>query len=249
VVIDNFYLVDVLIPCYNEKGYIEKTLKNITNQELYGKNRVHVLVGDYKDELNKDDDYLLEHCKQYRHVTYVPVFQKGIATARNTLAFQALSQILLNFDADSQFVQKDAIERMIKPILDDNIKLTNCECILYDFANRMRVDTKAKPNLYEIAANIGTALEKYVLARGPGLTVAKDAFYEVGGFRPVSVAEDYWMSVDVCMHYSIHAKQFIKDVQILTDNRRSAGFDTIGVNVFDYNANAFRAAAAATTQT
>jgi glycosyltransferase involved in cell wall biosynthesis len=230
------FLVDVCIPTYNEKGFIERTLSNLAAQELYKKDKVHIIIGDYKDELNMDDDYLANVCKRLKHVTYIPVFIKGIANARNIIISESSkTNIIMNFDADSVFNRADAIERMIHPILHKEVKLTNCETVLYDFnADRMIPKTPQAPNFYEFASNIGTSLEKYLFARGPGLTVDKDAYLAVGGFRDVSVAEDYLLSMDICLEYSIRAKRFIPEVKVLTSNRRAKSFADVGFGVFDY---------------
>lgn len=230
------YLCDIAIPTYNEKGFIERTLNNLTAQDLYKKDKVHIIIGDYKDELNMDDDYLANICKQLKHVTYVPIFMKGIANARNIIITEASkSNIIVNFDADSVFNRVDAVERMIHPILNKEAKLTNCETLLFDFSNDTMIPkTPSNPNFYEFASNIGTSLEKYLFARGPGLTVDKDAYYRVGGFRNVTVAEDYLLSMDICLEYSIRAKRFISEVKVLTSNRRAKSFVDVGLGVFDY---------------
>ena len=236
------FLVDLCLPTYNEKGYIEKTLAHLIQQNLYRKDKVHIIIGDYKDQLNMDDTYLLDLCSKLKNVTYLPVFQKGIATARSTMINEAAkTDIYMMFDADSQFNRTDAIEIMIHPILNKEVKLTNCECVLFDFKSNIPVPrSPPNPNFYEIASNVGTSLEKYLFARGPGLTVDREAYFRVGGFRNVSVAEDYLLSMDICLEYSIRAKRFIPEVKVLTSNRRAQNFASVGLGVFDYVNNSFR---------
>jgi glycosyltransferase involved in cell wall biosynthesis len=195
-----------------------------------------------------DDNHLLEICEKFNkrlsphpNIRYMPIFQKGIAYARNEIVKVIDSDIIVNFDADAVFDRPDALEYMIHPILNKEAKLTNCECILFDFKNKKAVtQTPKNPNIYEIASNIGTSLERYIFARGPGLTVDKEAFFQVGGFRDVSVAEDYWLSVDVCMEYSYKAKKFIDDVKVLVSDRRAQSFDKHGFDVFNYDVHSFR---------
>lgn len=236
----NKYFVDVCIPAYNEKGYIETTLDNLTDQTLYKKDKVHIVIGDFKDKLNLDDYYIMDLCKKYKHVTYLPVFQKGIAITRNTIIKQkSITDIILNFDADSVFNREDAIEKMIHPIISGDRLLTNCECILFDFAAKRRAE-KPIQNFYEALSYIGTGLEKSFVARGPGLTVDKKAFYSVGGFREIPVMEDYFLAWDIIYKYSIHAKQYVDEVKVLSSDRRSKAIAKDGLHIFNYTDNSYR---------
>jgi len=232
------YLVDIEIPVYREKGYIERTLENLTKQNLYQRGQAHIVIGEYKDAIDAHDDHVRYICDKYKHVTYAQVDKKGIAYARNYIINNAtVTNIVMNFDADSIFNRKDALEFMIRPILDNEVMLTNCECILFDFDRNKPVK---QGNIYSIAANVGNLLEKGVFARGPGLTVRKDAFYKVGGFRDVAVAEDYFLALDICYEYSLYAKRFIEEVKILTSARRASASAKDGLDVFDYNKNNYR---------
>lgn len=236
----NKYLVDVCIPTYNEKGYIERTLLNLTDQDIYKKGMIHIVIGDYKDELNADDNYLSNLCRKYEHTTYVPVFQKGIAAARNIIIRDgSLTNIIMNFDADSVFNRTDAVEKMIHPILRGEAKITNCEVMMYDFEKKEPV-IKPIRNFYDFGLAMATPLEKLVFARGPGLTVDKQAFYDVGGFRMVPAAEDYYLSFDICMAYGMISKRFIDDVKILTSDRRAKAFEEHGFKAVDYNKSYYR---------
>jgi glycosyltransferase involved in cell wall biosynthesis len=233
------YLCDVCIPTLNEKGYIETTLNNLADQGLYKKDRVHIIIGDYKDRINLDDHYLMDLCKTFSHVTYLPIFQKGIPIQRNTIIKNSLTDTIVNFDADSMFNREDGIEKMIRPIIDKEVLLTNCEVILFDFITQKKVINPMQ-NLYELASMIGGEAEKYLVARGQGLTVDKKAFWSVDGFRDIPVAEDYFLGFDICYRYSIHAKRYIDDVKVFTSDRRSKAFQKDGFNVFDYTKNSYR---------
>lgn len=233
-------IVDVVIPAYNEKGYIDKTLYSLAEQTLYKKGKVSIIVGDYKDDLNIDEKDTYEEVKKYEHARYIPVLQKGISFARNHIISTASkSDIIMNFDADSIFNRPDAIEKMISPILNEGLRLTNCECILYDFSNKVPAKNKTQ-NLYEFASIVGSSLEKTLFARGPGLTIEKEAFYKVGGFRDVPVGEDYFMAFDICSTYTVFAKRFINGVSVLSSDRRAKASERDGLKVFDYQANNYR---------
>lgn len=205
---------------------------------MYRKGQAHIIVGEYKDAIDEDNKYLEDLCLKYKDLTYLRVPQKGIAYARNYMITQASkTDIILNFDADSVFNRQDAVEHMVRPILDREKVLTNCECVLFDFENRKVIK---EGNIYAVASGVGNYLEKSVFARGPGLTVRKDAFFAVGGFRDVPVAEDYWLAFDVCYRYSYYAKKFIDTVKILTSDRRAKASKDDGLNVFDYQNKTYR---------
>lgn len=232
------YLLDIEIPVYREKGYIERTLDNLTKQNLYQRGQVHIVVGEYRDAIDAHDDHVRYICDKYKNVSYIDIDKKGISYARNYIIKNAtVTNIVMNFDADSIFNRKDALEFMIRPLLDGEVMLTNCECILWDFDTNKPVKNG---NIYSLAANVGNLLEKGVFARGPGLTVRKDAFNSVGGFRDVSVAEDYFLAMDICYQYSLYAKRFIDEVKILSSARRANASAKEGLDVFDYNNKSYR---------
>lgn len=237
------YVCDLTIPTYMEKQYIERTLFHLTQQNLYKKGKVHIIISDYKNELNIDDDYLSDLCKKIEHVTYIPVFRRGIAFARNVGFIEGgKTEVFLNFDADSVFAQTDGIDHMIAPILDGTAVMTNCETILFDFEKNE--PTPLTKNAFTIASNIGTLFERSVLSRGPGMTISKEAFLEVNGFRDVAQSEDYLMAIDIIQAYGILRKRFIDKVQVLTSDRRAKGFENLHpinwVDVLDYNKTTYR---------
>jgi glycosyltransferase involved in cell wall biosynthesis len=225
----------VCIPCLDEKGYIETTLENLAGQTLFKKGKVHIILAEYKDQLNLDDDYLSKYVEKMEHVTYLPVFQKGIAVARNAAITNAKSNVIVNFDADCIFDRTDAIEKMIHPILNQEAMLTNCETKYFDFTTFKPVEIGT--NIYDIASRVVSPLERFIIARGPGLTVSKAAFWSVGGFRDTSVGEDYLLGIDICMRYSIHVKKFIDEVKVFASNRRAKNstIDKDHLKVFDYS--------------
>ena len=123
-------IADLIIPAYNEKGYIERTLSSLMQQTLYREGKLRIAIGDFKNELNMDDTDLYQLVKGLKNIEYVPIFYKGISYARNTLIKDhSKSDIIVNFDADSMFNTTDAIEKMIDPILNKEAFLTNCETV------------------------------------------------------------------------------------------------------------------------
>jgi glycosyltransferase involved in cell wall biosynthesis len=240
---NSVYLCDLVIPAYREKDYILKTLEHITKQTLYTQGLLNVIIGEYKDGIDKDNDYLEKLCSEKDHFTYINIDQKGIPYARNMSIIKGLkSNIICNFDADSIFNRFDALEFMIRPILNKEAVITNCECILFDFKNNHAINRGPSTDIYSFLSNIGNELEKHLFfSRGPGLTVSKEAFINVGGFRQeLSVGEDYALAWDVCLQYGLVNKRFISEVKVLTSDRRAQASKDLGLGVFDYSKHSFR---------
>lgn len=239
------YLVDLIIPAYHEKGYIEKTIEFLKKQTLYEKGLMNIIIGEYRDSIDinaKDGDYLEKLCEKQDHFTYINIDQKGIPYARNMAILKgSKSDIICNFDADSIFNRVDALEYLIRPILNKEAVITNCQCILFDFKNNHAINQGPSTDIYSFLAKIGDELEHhFMFSRGPGLTVTKEAFINVGGFRDVQVAEDYWLAFDVCYQYGLINKKYIKEVKVLTSDRRAKASVKDGLNVFRYDQNVYR---------
>ena len=214
------YLVDVIIPTYNEKGYIERTFSNLADQTLYKKDKVHIVVADYKNILNDEDDYLKKLCDSFEHVEYLIVPRKGIGFARNlAVEMASKTKVIMNFDADSIFNRDDAIELMIAPVLSKEVRVTNCEAIKYDMNTNM-IDDKHM-NLSGILDAITSKVEKIAIGKGQGLTVDKETFYAVGGFRDIPMWEDYFLTWDICTKYTVYCKKYIREVIVYASNRHS----------------------------
>lgn len=236
-------LVSIIIPTLNETGYIERTLNNLVRQTLYKKDQMEILIGDYKNQLNMSDDRLLKLCVKIPNVKYMPLFKKGIAYSRNEIIrSMTTSNIFMMIDADSRFSREDGAELLIRPIVDKDAHLTNCEVLFIDDTTGKLTQTQPS-NFYEMSANVANILEKYTcVARSSGLTVSREAFQFVGGFREglKLITEDWMLGWDVCFNYGIISKKFIDDVKIYSSNRRAKMWDKHGIDVLNYDSNNFR---------
>jgi hypothetical protein len=129
---------------------------------------------------------------------------------------------------------------MLLPLLENKeLMLTNCR-IIYpsDIQKKKEKQNKTLAEyIYKMASDLGTASEKVFTARGPGMTFRREAFDRVGGFREdKKVAEDYWFGIDVCYHYTIQAKEFVENVNIIASDRRVKGANVDGIlKAFNYD--------------
>src|SRR3982751_5011835 len=141
-------LVDVCIPSYREEGYIEYTLDKLMNQTLWKEELMNIVVGEYTDNpkhmKGERTSYLRELCGKNK-VLHVYVPRKGVGFARNwTIMNGSISDIIMNFDADSKFDRNDAVRIMIEPILKKEYEMTYCSTVVVD-------DIKRKRSMQEIA--------------------------------------------------------------------------------------------------
>jgi hypothetical protein len=143
-------------------------------------------------------------------------------------------------DADARFQYDTGSYYMLLPLLENKeLMLTNCR-IIYpsDIQKKKEKQNKTLAEyIYKMASDLGTASEKVFTARGPGMTFRREAFDRTGGFREdKKVAEDYWFGIDVCYHYTIQAKEFIDNVNIIASDRRVKGANIDGIlKAFNYD--------------
>jgi Glycosyl transferase family 2 len=228
-----------MIPVYKEKGYIEKTLKALTQQTLYKKGKVHIIVGEYKEPGDRMIHYVESICSQYPHTDYIKVDRKGIGFARRQIIEKlGISCILMCVDSDCMFDRHDAIELMIVPILRREAVFTNCQGIRYDF--KKDKITHHDLSLYNIIHSGDILSDWFVMASGPGMTILRKAYDAVGGFDDLEKAEDTIMAIKLCLKFGVFSKKFIDNVHIYTSDRRAKGFEKMGQKAFDYEENYFR---------
>jgi cellulose synthase/poly-beta-1,6-N-acetylglucosamine synthase-like glycosyltransferase len=249
----NTKLLSICIPAYKEDGYLQVTLKYLMSQRMFQNGYVQIVVGEYKD--NYSDNTTKNLCESLgSNVKYVHVNKKGISHARNICVWNSVNPIisndrvvgqypipfLMNMDADARFQYDTGSYYMLLPLLENKeLMLTNCR-IIYpsDIQKKKEKQNKTLAEyIYKMASDLGTASEKVFTARGPGMTFRREAFDRVGGFREdKKVAEDYWFGIDVCYHYTIQAKEFVDNVNIIASDRRVKGANKDGIlKAFNYD--------------
>ncbi len=230
------YLCDLVIPCYKEIGYAERTISALMQQNLYKQGRIHIVIGEYIDPTNPTDDELKKFCNKYQHIDYVHIDKKGIAYARNmAIRVACFAPIIMNFDADCIFSRNDAVDKLLRPILTGEAILTNCKTILYDFAAQKPIEVLDNGFYYSIS-RAASVCEKFLpIARGPGLTFTRKVYDKVGGFPDVLAGEDYLITFNISMQETVFQKRFIDDVLVFTSDRRAKAYNSMGANAVDYN--------------
>src|SRR5690349_9578688 len=228
-------------------------------QRMFQNGYIQIVVGEYKDDYA--DNKIKDLCESLGpNIKYVHVNKKGISYARNVCVWNSVNPIikdkkvvgyepipfLMNMDADSHFQYDTGTFYMLLPLLEKpNLMLTNCRIIYPTDLIRKRKEKENKTlaeYIFQMASDLGTASEKVFTARGPGMTFRREAFDRVGGFREdKKVAEDYWFALDVCYNYTIQAKDFIENVNIIASDRRVKGANKDGLlKAFNYEKSHYR---------
>jgi glycosyltransferase involved in cell wall biosynthesis len=222
------FAVDVVIPTYREEKYLDDCLKNLTEQSMYRSKSVNIIISDYNPDNNKET---AEICKNYELVTYIQCVGKGIAHGRNVGIKAGNSPVIVNFDADAKFSDPNAIYLLSFPILKGDVVLTKCDYVL----------DEQPTNLMMYISNFFTIAERYLpIGRTAGLTVSRQAFEQVGGFRNIVAAEDYALNVDITTVYGYFNTKYIPDISVIASSRRFKKFDSDGLGIMDYKSNHYR---------
>ncbi len=235
-------MVDVCIPAYREEGYIEYTIDKLMNQTLWKEGLMNIVVGEYsylQDHLKgRKSSYLKELCTK-NGVIHVFVPQKGIGFARNyTILNGSISDIICNLDADARFSSKDAVQKLLDPILEGSGKIvsTYCDTIIVPDDDLTRKQSFEEIMFRRIYNNIGILEKSSPFGRAPGLVFKREVFYRVNGFPIVNSLEDYSMNWRISMMYGILSRKFVSTVKVLASDRRAKALSKEGaLDVLNYN--------------
>ena len=107
----------VCIPTFEEESYIEKCLEALSHQTMFEMSEI--IIADYDpDNTRKTFEAVGKWAKAHKgRIKYVPVKDKGIGLARNEAVRNCGAPLITTFDADAYFVQKDALENLVNPLM------------------------------------------------------------------------------------------------------------------------------------
>lgn len=222
------FAADCVIPVFNEEKYLDDCLKNLSEQTMVKDDLARIIISDYNPNDKKET---FEICENYKNVKYLSTKQKGIAIGRNLGCNAGKAPVIVNFDADAKFSSPDAMKKLVMPILKGKVCLTKCDYLL----------DEQPSNLMMYVSNFFTVLERYLpVGRTAGLTVGRSAFEQIGGFRNVVAAEDYYLNLDVVTVYGYFATKYIPEISVIASSRRFLQFNSEGLNILDYNDKHYR---------
>lgn len=238
--------ISVIIPCLSEEERIEDTLYGLFRQSVFKDSEI-ILV-----EYNPlNDPYLSNLAHGLAHVRHMTVNRSGIAFARHVGIMSANSDVICNFDADCEWVNKYCLEYMTKPIMDKECILTVCDNV-FDLTevpvnelNRMDMPSKVCNFLNNIQRTTPLAILE------PGSCINRRAYEYVGGFDDVKQYELFHLGNRMAYHFNnindfLFAKELtgkhkkcINDAAVIVSSRRAVKWAERGLEVLDYQ-NAYR---------
>lgn len=233
-------LVDVCIPSYREEGYIEYTLDKLMNQTLWKDETMNIVVGEYTDNpkhmKGEKTSYLKELCGKNR-VLHCFVPRKGVGFARNwTILNGSISDIIMNFDADSRFNRDDAVGMMVNPILKNETMLTYCSTRFVEGVKHIK---SLPETVYRMMYDCAEGHERVLpFGRAIGLTFTRQSFFGVNGFPLTNLGEDYMFHYRFSLRYGMFSRRFVEPVKVLTSDRRARALTEHGVTkALNYSKN------------
>lgn len=238
--------VSVVIPCLSEEERISETLYALFKQSIF--KDAEIILVEYNPY---NDPYLRDLAHGMAHVRHMEVGRAGIAFARHIGIMSSNSNVICNYDADCEFVDKHCLENMTKPIIDRECVLTVCDNVFnlvelpINELSNMEMPTKVLTFLNNIQRTTPLAILE------PGSCLDKQAYLYVGGFDDVKQYELFHLGNRLAYHFNniqtllfsrqptgVH-KKHISDAAVIVSSRRAVKWAERGLSVLDY-ANAYR---------
>lgn len=189
-----FPSITVLVPAYNEAGYIGRTIRALLDAD-YPREKVEIVV---IDDGSTDGTYA--EAREYESET-VSVVQKengGKYSALNYGLLFASGEIVVTVDADS-LVDEEGLKRIVAPFDDDSgVGAVTSNVTIW---NRDSLVTRCQQLEYTIGANIyRRMLDLFgVVLIVPGCLGAfrREAIEEVFAYDPETLTEDFDLTVKI----------------------------------------------------
>ncbi|KLT71042.1 glycosyltransferase family 2 protein [Flavobacterium sp. ABG] len=182
---ENSKLVSIVIPCYNDKDYIEESVHSALNQTY--ENTEIIIVDDGSDEATKIVLSSFNHIK----IKLITQENKGLSAARNTGIVNANGDYILTLDADD-FFESSFLEKAV-PILDSDRAIGVVSCFTQCFVDKNRITFKHCPK----GGAIGDFL--YVNNAIANALFRKQCWLDAGGYdekmRKGYEDWEFWISV------------------------------------------------------
>ncbi|RZL34535.1 MAG: glycosyltransferase family 2 protein, partial [Pedobacter sp.] len=112
-------LFSIIVPCFNQGEYLEKTLKSILEQTY--SNWECIIIND--GSIDNTEFIANTYCKQDVRFTYLTQKQSGVGAARNHGLRNAKGKYIKFLDADD-WIQSDLLEKCYPP---HNVELVLCQ--------------------------------------------------------------------------------------------------------------------------
>lgn len=234
--------VSIVIPTLSENDRIADTLYGLFKQSIF--KDAEVIIAEYNPY---DDPYIRDLAHGMAHVRHINVGRAGIAYARHAGIMSANSNIICNFDADCEWIDKYCLENMVKPILDKECILTVCDN-LFDLAEVAVNDLPSMDMPVKVCNFLNNLQRTTPLAiLEPGSCFDKSAYLYIGGFDDVKQYELFHLGNRMAYHYNniqtllfsrkpegAH-KHHVSDAAVIVSSRRAIKWSERGLEVLNYD--------------
>lgn len=199
------YTYSVIIPTLNEEKNVENLITQIHKQTIQPK---EIILAD------KSTDKTPQIAKKLGAIIVEGVDNFKLGKAKNNGAKVSTADILFFFDADMQLPHNRYFENFL--IAYEKNKLDAAHATLVPNNNTLR--NRVGYNIYNFIRYFGIIINSIISDAGSGISVKKDVFNKIGGFR-----EDIVNSEDVLLLDSIvktgYKYKILKE-RIIIDDRR-----------------------------
>ncbi len=177
----------IVIPCYNEENYIERTITSIVQQINIAGTRVIIADGFSKDKTRAKIISLRE---LYKDIIKIELVNGGkVAYARNFGANLVRTKYVLFLDADSVLFDFNTIDRCLYMMQHQKLHLLTCN--IKSITNDIRA--KFSFSLFNFVNKVMSNVIPFAI--GGFFLTRMDRFKEYGGFdESLNNSEDFWLS-------------------------------------------------------
>lgn len=191
---DEYPSISVLVPAYNEEGYVGRTIQSLLNAD-YPRSKFELIVID-----DGSTDGTLAEARAFASdvVTVVSKENGGKYSALNYGLLFAEGEIIVTVDADS-IVAHDALKGIVAPFeLRENIGAVASNVTIW---NRDSLVTRCQQLEYSIGVNIYRRMLDYfgIVLVVPGCLGAyrREVLEEIFAYDPETLTEDFDVTVKV----------------------------------------------------
>lgn len=195
-------MISVIIPVYNEEAFIEKTLFQL--MQLKHEADIEIIVND-----GNSTDKTVEIAS-----TYAKIIQssKGKGKQLNEGAKHAEGNILFFVHAD-MYVPEGALKKITKEIYENGFDGGGFSNLFKEHNKKI----KLLGRILHLRLNHEGQSERKIFYGDNGIFVKKEVFQKMGGFKEISIMEDYDFSTRLLAKYKVC---LIKEPKLVVDTRR-----------------------------
>lgn len=224
--------VSCVLPEYKEDKNIVKCLTALSQQTLFNESEIIISSYDPSKEGKTKDAVSSAPKSVLKKVKWVDVPKKGIGFARHLGVLASSGIYVVNQDCEARFVENNAIEQMIWPIVHGYAVMTFCNNAL-DPAEYNPIPITN--TLYDLRNLVGS-ISLWPLPFEQGLTFSRAAYDLSPGFKDVVFNEGPTLGTDMAMLFGFPMIQKVDSVTVISSNRRMIQLaNKSPLDVFNYH--------------